>query len=133
MVTIRNSARIATVIGATALAIASASTVAAAENAIEVSGVGPVNIGIDYSCEPTAGVAAIRVMVGDPQADSPSATGTQTAVTCDGSRQSAVVLLTGANGTDAPLAAGQTVQVRAALVDSNDTVVTGQAKVVSLA
>ncbi|QBS43625.1 hypothetical protein [Nocardia sp. CS682] len=133
MVTIRNSARIATAIGATALAIASATAVAAAENAIEVSGVGPVNIGVDYSCEASAGVAAIRAMVGDPQADSPSATGTQTAVTCDGSRQTAVVLLTGANGADAPLSAGQTVQVRVALVDSSDTVVTGQAKVVSLA
>ncbi|WP_107654760.1 hypothetical protein [Nocardia suismassiliense] len=133
MVTIRHSARIATVIGATALAIASATTVAAAENSIDVSGVGPVNIGVDYSCEASAGVAAIRAMVGDPQADSPSATGTQTAVTCDGSRQSAVVLLTGTTGTDAPLSAGQTVQVRVALVDSADTVVTGQAKVVSLA
>ncbi|CAM4503969.1 hypothetical protein NONI108955_37340 [Nocardia ninae] len=132
MVTIRNSVRIATVIGATALAIASATAVAAAENSIDVSGVGPVNIGVDYSCEASAGVTAIRAMVGDPQADSPSATGTHTAVTCDGSRQTAVVLLTGANGTDAPLSAGQTVQVRVALVDSADTVVTGQAKVVSL-
>ncbi|MEV4125506.1 hypothetical protein [Nocardia sp. NPDC049707] len=126
MVTIRNyrsPAVIVTVFGAIGLAAAPA----LAANTIDVSGVGPANVGVDYSCDASAGVAGIRAMVGDPNADSPSATGTQNAVTCDGAQHTAVIILAGT-----PLSAGQTVQVRVALVDRNDTVVSGQAKVVSL-
>ncbi|MEV6139598.1 hypothetical protein AB0L63_26810 [Nocardia sp. NPDC051990] len=126
MVTIRNyrsPALIVTVFGAMGLAAAPA----LAANTIDVSGVGPANVGVDYSCDASAGVAGIRAMVGDPNADSPSATGAQNAVTCDGAQHTAVIILVGT-----PLSAGQTVQVRVALVDRNDTVVSGQAKVVSL-
>ncbi|WP_227999478.1 hypothetical protein [Nocardia australiensis] len=135
MVTNRNYRRptlIGTIFGAMTLAGVLAAAPALAANTIDVSGVGPVNVGVDYSCDAPAGVAAIKAMVGDPNADSPSATGTQNAVTCDGAQHTAVVILVGAAGEDAPLSAGQTVQVRVALVDRDDTVVAGQAKVVSL-
>ncbi|RMI35454.1 hypothetical protein [Nocardia stercoris] len=113
--------------GGLGVALVTAAGPASADPTIDVSGVGPGNVAIDYSCEASAGVAAIDVMVGAPDALAPSATGKQTDVTCDGSQQSTVVTLTGA-----PISAGQTVQVRAALVDSGDMVVHGQAKVVSL-
>ncbi|MFX0581213.1 hypothetical protein [Nocardia nepalensis] len=126
MVTIRNYRRPA-VISAFFAAIGLAAAPALAANTIDVTGVGPANVGVDYSCDASAGVAAIRAMVGDPNADSPSATGTQNAVTCDGAQHTAVIILVGT-----PLSAGQTVQVRVALVDRDDTVVSGQAKVASL-
>ncbi|WP_433683378.1 hypothetical protein [Nocardia sp. CA-119907] len=135
MMTFRNYGRpalIATVFGVMGLGVISTAAPAFAANSIDVTGVGPTNIGVDYSCDAAAGVTAIKAMVGDPDADSPSATGTQTAVTCDGSQHSAVIILAGAAGRDAPLSAGQRVQVRVALVDRGDTVVSGQAKVVSL-
>ncbi|MEU7767645.1 hypothetical protein AB0B25_21280 [Nocardia sp. NPDC049190] len=128
----RRSAAIMTTFGAIGVAVVSAATTALAANTIDVSGVGPTNVGVDYNCEAAAGVTAIRAMVGEPDADDPSATGTQSAVTCDGAPHTAVVTLVGAAGEEAPLSAGQTVQVRVALVDSNDTVVSGQSKVVSL-
>ncbi|MEU0506527.1 hypothetical protein [Nocardia sp. NPDC005998] len=135
MMTFRNYRRpalIATVFGVMGLAGISTAAPALAANNIDVSGVGPANIGVDYSCDASAGVTAIKAMVGDPNADSPSATGAQTAVTCDGAQHSAVIILAGAAGRDAPLSAGQTVQVRVALVDRDDTVVSGQAKKVTL-
>ncbi|WP_433732681.1 hypothetical protein ACQP0C_10175 [Nocardia sp. CA-129566] len=135
MMTIRKYRRptlAVTVFGAMGLAIVTAAAPALAANTIDVTGVGPANIGVDYSCDASAGVTAIKAMVGDPQADSPSATGTQTAVTCDGASQTAVIILAGAAGQHAQLSAGQTVQVRVALVDRVDTVISGQAKVVSL-
>lgn len=127
MGTIRNYTRPALVVTAFAAAVIATAAPALAENSIDVSGVGPANVGVDYSCDAGAGVSAIKVMVGDPNADHPSATGAQSAVTCDGSHQTAVVVLDGAT-----LSAGQQVQVRAALVDRDDTVVSGQAKVVTL-
>ncbi|MFF0490330.1 hypothetical protein ACFYTQ_15035 [Nocardia sp. NPDC004068] len=123
----RRSARTVTVLGALGAALAVAAGPAFAANSIDVTGVGPINIGVNYSCDADAGVVAVKVMVGDPQADQPSATGSETGVVCDGQQQSTVVVLTGAG-----LAAGQTVQVRAALVDRDDTVVSGQAKVFEL-
>jgi hypothetical protein len=114
------------------LALVSTAAPALAASTIDVTGVGPANVGVDYSCDASAGAVAIRAMVGDPRADNPSATGTQNTVTCDGAHQTAVVTLAGATGADAPLSAGQTVQVRVALVDRDDTVISGQAKVVSL-
>lgn len=135
MVTIRNYRRpalIVTAFGAIGLAIVSGAAPALAANTIDISGVGPANVGVDYSCEASAGVAGIKAMVGDPNANSPSATGTQNAVTCDGAQHTAVIVLVGTAGEDAPLSAGQTVQVRVALVDRDDIVVSGQAKVVSL-
>ncbi|MGK8558605.1 hypothetical protein [Nocardia gipuzkoensis] len=135
MATIRNYRRpalIVTVFGAMGLAIMSGAAPALAANTIDVSGVGPANVGVDYSCEASAGVAGIKAMVGDPNANSPSATGTQNDVTCDGAQHTAVIILVGTAGEDAPLSAGQTVQVRVALVDRDDIVVSGQAKVVSL-
>ncbi|RJO70885.1 hypothetical protein D5S18_27265 [Nocardia panacis] len=101
---------------------------AQAATSIDIGAVGPANIAVDYSCEPSSGVVAIRAMVGDPNADAPSADGTQTAVTCDGGTHNAIVGLVGT-----PVAAGQTVQVRVALVDRDEIVVTGQAKLLSLA
>jgi hypothetical protein len=131
MVTIRNyrrSARIVTVFGGMGVAVVVAAAPAlAAANAIDVTGVGPSNVGVNYNCDASAGVAGIQAMVGDPQANTPSATGTQNAVTCDGAQHEAVITLAGA-----PLSRGQQIQVRVALVDRNDTVVSGQAKVVTL-
>ncbi|NNH68668.1 hypothetical protein HLB23_02020 [Nocardia uniformis] len=128
----RRSALIIAAFAAVGFAVTSTAAPAHAANSIDVTGVGPVNVGVDYSCDATAGVVAIKAMVGDPDAESPSATGTQSSVTCDGTQQTAVIVLAGASGADAPLSAGQTVQVRVALVDHEDTVVSGQAKVVSL-
>ncbi|MGY4103508.1 hypothetical protein ACW2Q0_28690 [Nocardia sp. R16R-3T] len=136
MTTIRKNRRpalIVTVFGAMGLTLSSAAGPALAANTIDVTGVGPANIGVDYSCDASAAVTAIKAMVGDPQADRPSASGTQNAVTCDGAQHTTVIILVGAAGQNAPLSAGQTVQVRVALVDRDDTVVSGQAKVVSLA
>ncbi|UFS97022.1 hypothetical protein [Nocardia huaxiensis] len=132
MATIRNSLRVTLVSAAAATAVIASAAPAFAANSIDVTGIGPANVGVDYSCDASAGVVAIKVMVGEPQADSPSATGAQNSVTCDGSNQSTVVVLTG-TGQGAPPAAGQTVQVRVALVDQTDTVISGQNKVVSLA
>ncbi|MFI6041665.1 hypothetical protein ACIA8C_08515 [Nocardia sp. NPDC051321] len=125
MVTIRNyrrSALVLAVFGAMGLAAAPAH----ADNAIDIRDISPANVGVDYSCEPSAGVVGIKAMVGDPYADRPSATGSQNAVTCDGTGQSTVVNL------DAPLSAGQAVQIRVALVDRDDNVVSGQAKATQL-
>ncbi len=135
MVTFRNyrhPALLVTAFGAMGLAIVSGAAPALAANTIDVSGVGPANLAVDYSCEASAGVAGIKAMVGDPNASGPSATGMQNAVTCDGAQHTAVIILVGTSGEDAPLSAGQTVQVRVALVDRDDIVVSGQAKVVSL-
>lgn len=129
MVTIRNYRRSTLVLaisGAMGLAVVSAAAPALADNAIDIHDVGPTNVGVDYSCEASAGVIAIKAMVGELNADRPSATGTQDAVICDGSGQSTVVNL------DAPLSAGQDVQIRVALVDRDDTVVSGQAKATKL-
>ncbi|MBF6328446.1 hypothetical protein [Nocardia transvalensis] len=135
MVTIRKYRRpalITSVFGAMGLAVVAAAGPALAANTIDISGVGPANVGIDYSCDASAGVVAIKAMVGEPEADSPSATGTEKTVECDGARHTAVVALVGAGDADTPLSAGQTVQVRVALVDRHDTVISGQAKVVTL-
>lgn len=136
MVTLRNYRRptlITGIFAAMAAAAVSTAAPALAANTIEVSGIGPSNLAVDYSCDSTARVAGIMAMVGDPNADSPSATGTVSGVTCDGTPQTAVIPLAALDGTDASLSSGQTVQVRVALVDSDRTVVSGQAKLVSLA
>lgn len=125
MLTIRNYRRstfVLAVFGALGLAVTSAAAPALADNAIDIRDVGPATVGVDYSCEASAGVTAIKAMVGELDADRPSATGTQDAVNCDGTGQSTVINL------DSPLSAGQEVQIRVALVDRDDTVVSGQAK-----
>lgn len=116
-----------TIFAALGLALVTTAAPAFAANSIDVSGVGPTNVQVDYSCEATAGVTGIRAMVGAPEAEAPSAMGMQSAVTCDGKHQTTVVALDGA-----ALSAGQQVQVRVALVDSADTTVSGQAKLVTL-
>ena len=94
---------------------------AIAENNIDISSVGPASVGVTYSCDDSGGAVAIIATVGDPSADAPSATGTQSTVICDGANQSTVIVLTGM-----PLLAGQPVQVRVALVTSDGTVVSGK-------
>ncbi|WP_225730626.1 MULTISPECIES: hypothetical protein [unclassified Nocardia] len=128
----RRPARIATVAAALGFAILAATPTALAANTIALRRVGPVNVEVAYNCEASAGVTAVKVMVGDPEAESPSATGAQNAITCDGSDQTTVVMLTGPGGQDAPLSKGQTVQVRMALVDAGDTVVAGNNTKVTL-
>ncbi|WP_156959563.1 hypothetical protein [Nocardia sp. BMG51109] len=135
MVTVRKARRpalVATVFGVMGAAVVSTAAPALADNTINITGVGPVNVGVDYNCEAAAGVVAVKAMVGEPQADSPSASGTQTEVTCDGAQHNTVIVLAGPNGQEAPLSAGQQVQVRVALVDREDTVVKGQANVFEL-
>ncbi|QIS22675.1 hypothetical protein [Nocardia terpenica] len=132
MVTIRNyrrSAFVMTVFAALGMAAASTAAPALADdnNTIKVTGVGPENVGVDYRCASDAGVVAIKAMAGAPEADRPSATGAQSPVTCDGSPQTDVVVLNGAKLTQ-----GQQVQVRVALVTSDDTVVSGYANVYTL-
>ncbi|WP_157777979.1 hypothetical protein [Nocardia terpenica] len=132
MVTIRNyrrSAFVMTVFAALGTAVASAAAPALADgdNNIKVTGVGPANVGVDYTCAANAGVVGIKALAGAPQAETPSASGAQDAVTCDGNPQSTVVVMNGAT-----LAAGQEVQVRVALVTNDDTVVSGYANVYKL-
>ncbi|MFJ6805698.1 hypothetical protein ACIQRK_06575 [Streptomyces anulatus] len=122
-----SSARLAAVGGAMALAVALPAAPASAENSIEITTVGSAELTVDYACDASAGVVEIKAMVGDVNADSPSATGAQTDVTCEGSRHSAAIALDGEQ-----LSAGQTVQVRVALVDGDGNVVTGQARMVTL-
>ncbi|QIS12289.1 hypothetical protein [Nocardia arthritidis] len=128
----RRPARIATVAAALGFAILAATPTALAANTIDLQRVGPVNVEVAYNCEASAGVTAVKVMVGAPEAESPSATGAQNAVTCDGSDQTTVVMLTGPGGQEAPMSKGQTVQVRMALVDANDMVVAGNNTKVTL-
>ncbi|WP_328723550.1 hypothetical protein OHT52_31290 [Streptomyces sp. NBC_00247] len=120
------SARFTTVGVAMALAVALSAAPAFADNSIEITTVGSAELTVDYACEASAGVVAIKALMGDVNAELPSATGTQNDVTCDGSRHSATIALEGEQPS-----AGQTVQVRAALVDGDNNVVTGHVKVVT--
>jgi hypothetical protein len=124
MVTVREFRRpvlTAAVFSALGLALVSTAAPALADDAIDVKGLGPANVGVQYRCDASSGASAIKAMVGAPNADSPSATGTQDAITCDGSNQSTVVVLTGE-----PLSAGKQVQIRVALVKNDDSVVSGK-------
>ncbi|KAA8877483.1 hypothetical protein F3087_44110 [Nocardia colli] len=129
MVTTRNyrPALAVATLGAMTLAVVSTAAPALAANSIDVDGLGPVNVQVNYSCDNPTEVSAVKVMVGAPEADAPSAIGEQTDINCTGDQQTTVVTLNGA-----PLGPGQTVQVRAALVDRADTVISGTAKVVTL-
>ncbi|MEU0539602.1 hypothetical protein [Nocardia sp. NPDC005978] len=128
----RRSALVLAALGALGTAAVIGAGPALADNAIDVSAVGPVNVGIDYSCDADAGITAINVLVGAPDAEQPSATGTEAAPVCDGKKQTTVVTLAGINGADGTLKAGDKVQVRAALVDKAESVIEGQAKLVTL-
>ena len=135
MMTSRNyriPALVAAALAAMGLAAVSTAAPALAANTIDIKGVGPANVGVDYTCDATAAVSAVKVMVGDPNADAPSAVGTQPEITCDGGPQNTVVVLTGPDGAPAQLSQGQTVQVRVALVDPKDIVVSGKANVFTL-
>jgi hypothetical protein len=128
----RSSALFVTALAGMGLAAVSTAAPALAANTIDIKGVGPANVGVDYTCDANSGTSAVKVMVGDPNADAPSAMGTQPQVTCNGQMQSTVVELTGPDGSPAQLQQGQTVQVRVALVDPQDTVVSGKANVFKL-
>jgi hypothetical protein len=134
MMTTRNCqrcARTATVFVAMGAALVLAAGPALAANAVDIAGAAPGGVGVNYSCDASAGVTGIQAMAGDPNADRPAALGAQNTVTCDGAQHLATVPLTGATG-EAPLQSGANVQVRVALVDQNDIVVHGQAKVLTL-
>ncbi|MET7771840.1 hypothetical protein [Nocardia sp. NPDC005366] len=105
---------------------------ASAANAIDVVSAGSRAVGVDYSCDANAGVTSVKAMVGEPTAERPAALGAQDAVICDGTPQTAAIPMTRAEG-EAPLEAGALMQVRVALVDRNNIVVSGQAKIVTLA
>ncbi|MGW0246753.1 hypothetical protein ACWDYH_08945 [Nocardia goodfellowii] len=113
--------------GMAGAAVVATAAPALAANSIDATALGPANIAVDYSCDATAGATAIKAMVGAPDAEAPSAVGVQGSLTCDGNPHNTVVVLDGA-----PLSRGQTVQVRIALVDNADNVITGQAKVANL-
>ncbi|MEV6278607.1 hypothetical protein [Nocardia sp. NPDC051832] len=123
----RRPALFLTLFAATGAAVITTAAPALADNSINATALGQANIAVDYSCDAAAGVTAVKAMVGAPDAERPSATGVQGGLTCDGNRHNTVVLLNGAQ-----LSPGQQVQVRIALVDSADNVITGQAKVASL-
>ena len=134
MVTTPNSqlcARAATALAAIAAASVLATAPAHAANTVDITGAAPSGVKVDYNCEAAAGVTSLKVMAGDPTADHPAAIGAQENLTCDGSQQVATVPLIAA-GSEAPLVQGAGVQVRAALVDQTDVVVSGQAKVLTL-
>lgn len=134
MITTRNRGRSAGI--ATAFAALSAVGVlcagsASAATSIDIQNAGSDTVGVNYACESGAGVSSVQAMVGGTNADKPSSTGTQMAVTCDGSQHSTTIPMSpAADGT--PVQSGDQVQVRVALVDSGGTVVTGQAKAFTL-
>ncbi|MGF6890379.1 hypothetical protein ABIA39_000709 [Nocardia sp. GAS34] len=123
----RHIIRLTTAAGAVGAALVLAAGPAFAANAITITGVGPSNVKVNYSCDKGRGVAAVEVMVGAPQADHPQATGRNNSVVCDSAQHEAIVVLTGQ-----PVNRGQQVQVRAALVDPGETVVQGTANVFTL-
>ncbi|MGW4248768.1 hypothetical protein [Nocardia sp. NPDC004722] len=134
MLTIRNQRRSAGVL--TALAVLGGAGIvgaapAFAANSVAVDSATASSVAIEYTCESSAGVASIDAMVGDPNAEGPAATGSQSAVTCDGSQHNATIALTATPG-QTPLASGAGVQVRVALVDRSETVVSGTAKLLTL-
>ncbi|MFQ6394508.1 hypothetical protein ACLMAJ_13705 [Nocardia sp. KC 131] len=134
MVTAPNSqrcARAATALAAIAAASILATAPAHAANTVDITSAAPSSVEVDYNCEATAGVTSLQVMAGEPTTDRPAAIGAQNNLTCDGTQQVATVALTAAGG-EPPLAQGAGVQVRAALVDQSDVVVSGQAKVLTL-
>ncbi|WP_433673001.1 hypothetical protein ACQP06_16470 [Nocardia sp. CA-136227] len=134
MVTIRNRYRSALSVSAFAalgVSLVCTAAPALADNSIAVTSAAATSIGIDYTCESSAGVDSIQAMVGDPNADRPAATGAQTTFSCDGSQHTATVALSPAAGEPA-LEKGAPVQVRVALVDQSQTVVSGTAKLLTL-
>ncbi|MFE7802322.1 hypothetical protein [Nocardia sp. NPDC057440] len=134
MMTTRNhhrTVRTATVFASMGAALVLTAAPALAANTVDIAGAAPSSVGVEYTCDAAAGVTSIKVMAGEPTAERPAALGTETNVACDGSQHAATVALAGASG-EAPLASGAVVQIRAALVDQNDTVISGQAKVLTL-
>ncbi|MEV0709346.1 hypothetical protein [Nocardia aurea] len=115
-------------IGAASVALAAP---ASAANAIDVISANTGTVGVDYSCDANAGVTSVKAMVGEPTAERPAALGVQNAVVCDGTPQTATITIVAAEG-EAPLDTGGLMQIRAALVDANNIVVSGQAKIVVL-
>ncbi|MFD7844260.1 hypothetical protein ACFV4K_15150 [Nocardia sp. NPDC059764] len=134
MVTIRNRYRSAlsfSALAALGVSLVCTAAPALAANSIAVTSAAATSIGIDYTCESSAGVSSIQAMVGDPTADRPAATGAQTTFNCDGSQHTATVALSPAVGEPA-LEKGAPVQVRVALVDQSQNVVSGTAKLLTL-
>lgn len=128
----RRPAFVTTALAALTLAAVATAAPVLADNTIDIKGVGPANVGVDYTCDADSGAVAVKVMAGAPDADAPAATGAQTDITCDGRPRDTVVVLAGTDGSPAQLSQGQTVQVRAALVDAGDIVVSGKANVFTL-
>ncbi|MFI7664720.1 hypothetical protein [Nocardia sp. NPDC049526] len=126
----RRTTHVATVFAtmATALAVTAAPAVAAAT--IDISRAGPTIVQVTYSCDSSDGVTSIQAMMGEPTADGPAAQGAQNAVICDDTQHDTNIPMTETPG-QSPLGSGQ-VQVRVALVDRNDTVVSGQAKLFTI-
>ncbi|MFQ6328473.1 hypothetical protein ACLMAL_20325 [Nocardia sp. CWNU-33] len=134
MMTTRNhhrTVRTATVFASMGAALVLTAAPALAANTVDITVAAPSSVGVEYNCGADAGVTSIKVMAGEPTAERPAALGTQNDVACDGSQHVATVSLAGAAG-EAPLASGAVVQIRAALVDQNDVVISGQAKVLTL-
>lgn len=134
MVTIRKCQRYActaTVFVAMGAAVAFTAAPAFAAGTIQIAGAAADEVGVRYTCDAAAGVASIQVMAGDPNANSAAATGAQNNPTCDGAEHTGTVSLSAVAGQP-QLAKGQSVQVRAALVDQSETVISGTAAVITL-
>ncbi|WP_433709197.1 hypothetical protein ACQP2U_21960 [Nocardia sp. CA-084685] len=129
MTTSRNclrTLRIATVFAPTAAVLVATAAPALAAATIDISRAGPTIVQVTYSCDDSDGVASIQAMMGEPTADGPAAQGAQNAVTCDNTQHDASIPMTETPGR--PPMQSDRIQVRVALVDRNDTVVSGQAK-----
>ncbi|WP_406274724.1 hypothetical protein OH799_01740 [Nocardia sp. NBC_00881] len=134
MMTTRNcqrSARTAAVFVTMGAALVLAAAPALADNAVDIAGVEPGNVGVNYSCDASAGATRLQAMAGEPTAEQPAAAGNQNDLICDGTQHVATVPLAGANG-EAPLQSGKVVQVRVALTGQDDVVISGQTKVLTL-
>ncbi|WP_433761456.1 hypothetical protein [Nocardia sp. CA-135398] len=132
MTTTRNCRRttcVATVFAAIATVLVVTAAPALATATIDISRAGPTIVQVTYSCDNSDQVTSIQAMMGEPTADGPSAQGIQNAVTCDNTQHDTSIPMTETPG-QRPAVSDQ-VQVRVALVDRNNTVVSGQAKLFS--
>ncbi|WP_067701553.1 hypothetical protein [Nocardia jejuensis] len=125
--TLQRSAGFAAVLAGLGAAAVIAAAPAFATSSVDVTALAQDSVTVDYSCDASAGVSSIQAMVGEASAEGPAATGAQSSVTCDGSQHSASIALSPTAGA-APMPPGAKVQVRAALVDGSENVVTGTAR-----
>lgn len=123
--------RIAVVCLATGAALGLVTAPAWAGTTLDIAGASPNSVAVDYTCDPSSEVKSVKAMAGEPDAERPAEIGSQSNPTCDGGQHRVTITLAVATGETA-LKSGDVAQVRVALMDQSETVITGQAKVLTL-